>query len=225
MMPTERLSMRQIREILRQKWVVGLRHRDVARSLGLGVGTVCRVLQRAQTAGLDWAQVEALSDEALERQIYSAAVAAARADRPEPDCGWIHTERSKASVTLALLHVEYLAQHPDGYRYTQFCERYRRWLARRHLTMRQVHRAGEKCFVDYAGQKPTIVEAATGEILAVELFVAALGASNYTYAEATRTQQVPDWIASHQRAFQFFGGVPGLSPARDNQNYQQNPIM
>jgi len=209
MMPTERLSMRQIREVLRQKWVVGLRHRDVARSLGLGVGTVCRVLQRAQIAGLNWAQVEALGDDALERQIYGAAVAAAGADRPEPDCVWIHTERSKASVTLALLHVEYIEQHPDGYRYTQFCERYRRWLARRHLTMRQVHRAGEKCFVDYAGQKPTIVDEATGELIAVELFVAALGASNYTYAEATLTQQVPDWIASHQRAFQFFGGVPG----------------
>ena len=207
-MPTERLSMRQIREVLRQKWVVGLRHRDVARSLGLGVGTVCRVLKRAQAAGLDWAQVEVLSDEVLERRVYSAAAPAARADRPVPDCGWIHTERSKPGVTLALLHVEYLAQHPEGYRYTQFCERYRRWLARRGLTMRQVHRAGEKCFVDYAGQKPTLLDAATGELVAVELFVAVLGASNYTYAEATRTQQVPDWIASHQRAFQFFGGVP-----------------
>ena len=109
-MPTERLSMRQIREVLRQKWVVGLRHREVARSLGLGVGTVCRVLKRAQGAGLDWAQVEVLSDEVLERRVYGAVAPAGRADRPMPDCGWIHTERSKPGVTLALLHVEYLVQ-------------------------------------------------------------------------------------------------------------------
>jgi transposase len=110
-------------------------------------------------------------------------------------------------VTLELLHLEYLEQHPDGYRYTQFCEVYRRWVQRRGLSMRQVHRAGAKLFVDYAGKKPTLIEATTGEVIAVELFVAALGASNYTYAEATRTQQVPDWVASHQRAFAFFGGA------------------
>src|SRR5712692_7976643 len=94
-----------------------------------------------------------------------------------------------------------------SYRYTQFCELYRRWLRRRGLSMRQVHHAGDKCFVDYAGQKPRIVELTTGEVTVVELFVAVLGASNYTYAEATRTQQVPDWVGSHHRAFQFFGGV------------------
>src|SRR6202165_3718467 len=104
-------------------------------------------------------------------------------------------------------HLEYLEQHPDVYRYTQFCEFYRRWLRRRGLSMRQVHRAGGKLFVDYAGTKPTIIDTTTREWIAVDLFVAVLGASNYTYAEATRTQQVPDWIASHQRAFQFLGGV------------------
>ena len=128
--------------------------------------------------------------------------------RAVPDCAYLHAERRKPGVTLELLHLEYLEQHPDGYRYTQFCEFYRRWLRRRGLSMRQVHRAGEKLFVDYAGKKPRIVDPATGEVSEVELFVAVLGASNYTYAEATRTQQVPDWIASHQRAFQFFGGVP-----------------
>jgi transposase len=96
---------------------------------------------------------------------------------------------------------------PDGYRYTQFCEIYRRWLGRRGLTMRQVHHAGEKLFVDYAGKKPSFIDPATGEWITVELFVAVLGASNYTYAEATLTQQVADWIASHQRAFAFVGGV------------------
>ena len=103
--------------------------------------------------------------------------------------------------------VAHLEQHPDGYRYTQFCEIYRRWLGRRGLSMRQVHHAGEKLFVDYAGQKPSFIDPATGERITVELFVAVLGASNYTYAEATLTQRVPDWIASHQRAFAFFGGV------------------
>ncbi len=130
------------------------------------------------------------------------------AERPAPDCAGIHAERRKPGVTLELLHLEYLERHPAGYRYTQFCELYRRWLQRRGLSMRQVHRAGDKCFVDYAGQKPRLIEPATGAILDVELFVAVLGASNYTYAEATRTQQVPDWIASHARALAFFGGVP-----------------
>jgi transposase len=111
-------------------------------------------------------------------------------------------------VTLQLLHLEYLERHPDGYHYTQYCELYRQWLRRRGLTMRQVHRAGEKSFVDYAGKRPCLTDPATGERLPVELFVMALGASSYTYAEATLTQQLPEWIASHTRAFAFLGGVP-----------------
>jgi transposase len=107
-------------------------------------------------------------------------------------------------VTLELLHLEYLEQHPDGYRYTQFCECYRRWLKRRRLTMRQIHHAGDKCFVDYAGTRPQFIDPTTGAVVEVELFVAVLGASNYTYAEATRTQQVPDWIASHGPRLRFF---------------------
>jgi transposase len=119
----------------------------------------------------------------------------------------MHAERRRPGVTLELLHLEYLERHPDGYRYTRFCDLYRDWLGRRRLSMRQVHRAGEKCFVDYAGQKPRCIDPTTGEVIEAELFVAVLGASNYTYAEATRTQQVPDWIASHARAFAFVGGV------------------
>jgi transposase len=206
-MATERLSMRQIREILRQKWALGLSHRAVARSLGLGLGTISSVLARARATGLDWAQVQTLPDDGLERQLYGRPEVAGQRQRPAPDCAWIHAERRKPGVTLELLHLEYLERHPDGYRYTRFCDLYRRWLKRRGLSMRQVHRAGDKCFVDYAGQKPRLIDPATGEVVEVELFVAALGASNYTYAEATRTQQVPDWIASHTRAFAFFGGV------------------
>ncbi len=201
-MATERLSMRQTREILRQKWRLGRTHREVAQSLGISCGAVGTTVLRARAAGLAWAQVEALDDEALHARVYGPPTPPTR-HRPLPDCAYLHAERRKPGVTLELLHLEYLEQHPDGYRYTQFCEVYRRWLQRRGLAMRQVHRAGAKLFVDYAGQKPTILDATTGEVIAVELFVAVLGASNYTYAEATRTQQVPDWVASHQRAFQF----------------------
>jgi transposase len=205
-MATERLSMRQLREILRQKWGLRRTHREVAHSLGISCGAVGTTVLRARAAGLDWAQVDTLSDEALQVRVYGPPTPPTH-HRVGPDCAYLHSERRKPGVTLELLHLEYLEQHPDGYRYTQFCEFYRRWLQRRGLSMRQVHRAGEKLFVDYAGKNPTIIDATTGEVVAVELFVAVLGASNYTYAEATRTQQVPDWIASHQRAFQFFGGV------------------
>ena len=205
-MATERLSMRQTREILRQKWSLRRTHREVAQSLGISSGAVGTTVLRARAAGLAWVQVEALSDEALHARVYGPPTPPTR-HRPVPDGAYLHAERRKPGVTLELLHLEYLEQHPDGYRYTQFCEVYRHWLHRRGLSMRQVHRAGAKLFVDYAGQKPTMIEATTGEVITVELFVAVLGASNYTYAEATRTQQVPDWVASHQRAFQFFGGV------------------
>jgi transposase len=209
-MATERLSMRHTREILRQKWALGRSHREVARGLGVSNGTVGTTVLRARAAGLDWSQVQGLTDEALEARLYKRPDVVGQRQRPWPDCASLHAERRKAGVTLELLHLEYLEQHPDGYRYTQFCEIYRRWLKRRGLSMRQLHRAGEKCFVDYAGQKPRIIDPATGEVIEVELFVAVLGASNYTYAEATRTQQVPDWIASHQRAFAYFGGVTGV---------------
>jgi transposase len=206
-MATERLTMRHLREILRQKWDLGRSHREVAQSLGLSHGAVGTTILRARAAELDWPQVQALADDALEARLYGRPEVAGQRQRPQPDCAYLHAERRKPGVTLELLHLEYLEQHPDGYRYTRFCDLYRAWLTRRGLSMRQVHRAGEKCFVDYAGQKPRLIEPATGEIIEVELFVAVLGASNYTYAEATRTQQVPDWIASHQRAFAYFGGV------------------
>ena len=207
-MATERLSMRQIREILRQKWTLGRTHRQVAEGLRVGLGTVSTVERRARAAGLDWGHVDTLSDEALEARVYGPPTPPTH-HRTVPDCAYLHAERRKPGVTLELLHLEYLEQHPAGYRYTQFCECYRRWLKRRGLSMRQVHHGGEKLFVDYAGKKPSIIDAATGEVVEVELFVAVLGASNYTYAEATRTQQVPDWLASHQRAFHYFGGVTG----------------
>jgi transposase len=131
-------------------------------------------------------------------------------DRPLPDWGTLHAERRRVGVTLELLHLEYLAQHPDGYRYSAFCERYRRWLKDRHLSMRQEHLAGEKLFVDYSGKKPHYIDGKTGLPVEVELFVAVMGASSFTYVEATATQKGPDFIASHVRAFEFFGGVTGM---------------
>jgi transposase len=173
----------------------------------MSAGTVGHTVQRARGAGLDWAAVAQLTDEQLEQRLYGSPVTPG-ADRAEPDCSWIHHERHRPGVTLELLHLEYLEQYPEGLRYTAFCERYRSWLGRHRLSMRQTHVAGEKAFVDYAGKKPHLVDALTGEVQSVELFVAVLGASNYTYAEATLTQSVPDWVGSHVRAFEAWGGVP-----------------
>ena len=205
-MATERLLMRHVREILRLKWVVGLRHREVARSVGLSPGAVGKTLSRAQAAGLSWDEVAALDEDTLERRLYGPRLPST-AERPLPEWSYIHTERRRVGVTLELLHLEYLQQHPDGYRYTAFCNYYREWLKRHQLSMRQEHVAGEKTFVDYSGKKPHYIDPKTGERIEAELFVAVLGASNYTYVEATLTQRGPDFIASHLRAFAYFGGV------------------
>jgi transposase len=199
--------MRKTREILRQKWELGRSHRDVSFSVGTSASTVADTLARAKEAGLDWAEVQPLSDDGLEARMYRGAPRATGIARPMPDCAYLHAERRKLGVTLELLHHEYLEQHPDGYRYTQFCEIYRRWAKNRGLTMRQEHRAGEKMFVDYSGKKPHYTDAKTGEPVYVELFVAVLGASSFTYAEASATQQGHDFVASHVRAFEYFGGA------------------
>lgn len=204
-MATARLSMWKTRDILRQAWVLGRTYRQVADSTGASLGKVSDTVSRAKGAELDWSRVEALEDDALELLVYPQRSPSSL--RPEPDPAWIHVERRRPGVTLELLHLEYLEKNPTGYKYTAFCDRYRTWLQKRRLTMRQEHRAGDKLFVDYSGKKPHIVDAATGASIEVELFVAVLGASSYTYAEATLTQQGPDWIASHIRAFAFFGGV------------------
>ncbi|MBC8425589.1 IS21 family transposase [bacterium] len=203
--------MRKTREILRLKWELGLSHRAVSRSLKVGLGTVSLVLARARSAGIDEAGLAQLSDDELDGLLYRGPVTSrAGPARASPDFQLIHRERRRPGVTLELLHLEYLERHPDGYRYSQFCERYRRWLKDRGLSMRQVHRAGEKLFVDYSGKRPRYVDAGTGAQIDCELFVAVLGASNYTFVEATRTQRSEDWIASHARAFEFFGGVTAL---------------
>ncbi len=131
-MATERLSMRQTREILRQKWGLGRTHREVAQSLRISTGAVGTTVLRARAAGLDWAQVDALSDDVLHARVYGPPTPPTH-HRAVPDCAYLHAERRRPGVTLELLHLEYLEQHPDGYRYTQFCEVYRRWAQRRGL--------------------------------------------------------------------------------------------
>ncbi len=208
-MAGRRLFMRHVKEILRLKHV-GRSHREIARSVGLSLGCIGETLRRAREAELDWERVATLDEGDLEQRLYRCRHAR-RIGRPLPDPAYVHTELRRKGVTLQLLHLEYLADHPErGYGYTQFCDIYKRWLARQRPTMRQVHRAGEKTFIDYAGHKPTIVDPETGELVEVELFVAALGASSFTYAEATYTQQLPDWTASHVHAVSFFGGVTEL---------------
>ncbi len=199
--------MRKIRDALRLK-AAGLSTRQIAASLGVGRTTAGDYLRRAERAGVSWPLPDDVTDEALEQRLLRPAVAVKSNARPQPDWSAIHRELAKPAVTLMLLWEEYRAVHADGYGYSQFCERYRRWRGRLSPSMRQTHPAGEKLFVDYAGQTIEIVDGRTGEVRAAQLFVAVLGASSYTYAEATLSQSLPDWIGSHCRAFAHFGGVP-----------------
>lgn len=210
-MAPERLSMRKTKEVLRLRWVQRLSYRAIADSQHIGEGTVSDVLRRAKEAGLvEWVAVKDLDEASLERRLYKRTDEPWREDRPLPDFAALQAERHKVGVTLELLHLEYLEKHPDGYRYSQFCEHVRRWLKSRGISMRQPHRAGEKAFIDYSGKKPHIVEPSTGELIEVELFVMVMGASNYSYVEATRTQKLPDFISSHQRALAYFGRAPAV---------------
>ena len=205
-MATERLSMRKTREILRLK-ELKRSHREISRVLAVGGATVSEVAARAKVAQLDWTAITALSDAELDARLYPKP--AGDIERPLPDPATLDIELRKTGVTLRLLHHEYLEQNRVGaYGYTQFCAHYNGWKKTQSLTMRQVHLAGDKLFVDYSGKKPSIIDVETGERIELELFVAVLGASNYTYAEVTRSQTVPDWVMSHVRSLEYFQGVP-----------------
>ena len=197
--------MRQLREILRLRGSGSLSQRAIARSLGISVGSVCTCVLRAERAGLSWPLPEGLDDEELARRLHPRAEAGA-ASRPRPDWASVHQELRRPGVTLLLLWIEHLEAHPGGYRYSQFCERYRRWARALNPTMRQRHRAGEKTFVDFSGKKPEVVDPRSGEVRQVELFVGVLGASSYVYAEACESQELVHWIAAHVRMLDFFGG-------------------
>ncbi len=196
--------MRKTREILRLLWHLGFGARKTARACQASHATVVAYSTRAEEAVLDWAQVEEMDEASLEQELFPAP--SPPPPRPLPIWSEIHLELKKPGVTLQLLWEEYKAEHPeDGYQYSRFCGLYRIWRRRLDLSMRQRHKAGEKLFVDYCGQTVPITDPSTGEIHEAQIFVAVLGASNYTYAEATRSQRLPDWISSQVRAFEFFG--------------------
>lgn len=205
----KRLPMRKIRDVLRLS-AEGLSTRQIEASLAIGRSTLRGYLARAREVGLNWPLPPDLSDTDLERRLFPRTAQDAARRAVEPDWAHIHRELRRKGVTLMLLWEEYRADHPKGYGYSRFCELYTQWEGKLSPVMRQRHPAGERLFVDYAGHTIDVIDPETGEVCAAQLFVAALGASNYTYAEATRTQSLPDWIASHVRAFAFFRGVPAL---------------
>ncbi|MEX2507743.1 MAG: IS21 family transposase [Pseudohongiellaceae bacterium] len=226
--------MRKIKEILRLKHEVGLSHRGIQQSLNIGYGTVVEYLKRAQRAGLNWPLPADMDERTLGRLLYPSRGGSGHRRFVEPDHIWINQELKRPGVTKQLLWQEYRQQHPEtGYSYAQFCHRYSVWLSRQKWSMRQHHRAGEKLFVDYCGPVMPIHNADTGEVRYAQIFVAALGASSYTYAEAIWSQNQQDWINAHVRTFAFLGGVPEIvvpdnlkSAVRKTHGYEPdiNPI-
>jgi len=207
-MPTQRLSMRRIREVLRLRHQ-GLTERVIARMIGVSNGVVHGYQRRARLAGLTWPLPDGLDDDGLELLLFPAPTAASQSDRrPEPDWIYVEKELRRRSVTRLLLWEEYRATNPDGFGYTWFCTTFDAWKKRARPTMRQTHMGGEKVFVDFAGDTIDIFDPITGEVRAMKLFVAAMGASNYTYAEACPSENLSDWIGVHASLFRYLGGVP-----------------
>ena len=204
--------MRQIRELLRLKYECRLSHARIAGALGLSKGVVAKYVKLAARVGLGWEQARALDEVELERALHPGGPASAvLAGYAQPDFALLHQELKRKGVTLALLWEEYVRAHAGPtYRYSRFCDHYREFARRLKPSMRQVHRAGEKLFVDYAGDTVPIVDAASGEIARANIFVAVLGASNYTYACATATQSQADWLGAIGKALSFIGGVVEL---------------
>jgi transposase len=209
-MPAERLTMRKTKEVFRLKFECQLSNRKIAESCLIARSTVAEYLFRFQQAALSWPLPEAMDDARLEELLFPPTALPPSTERPLPDWLYIHNELRRKGVTLALLWQEYKAQHPAGYQYSQFCYWYRQWAKKIDPVMRQEHRAGEKLFVDYAGMTIPVYDHQADKAREAQIFVAVLGASNYCFAEATRTQSLPDWIASHARAFAYFGGVPRI---------------
>lgn len=207
-MPAERLVMRKTKEILRLRWSCFMSVRAVARSCEVSRDTVKQYERRAHQAGLrSWEAVQEKEEATLERLLFPPAPRRGRS-RPLPDWGEVHRELQGKGVTLQLLWEEYKASHPeDGLQYSRFTGLYRAYRRRLDLSLRQVHKAGEKTFVDYCGQTVPVRDPHSGELRLAQIFVAVLGASSYTYVEATWTQQLSDWTGSHERAFAYFGGT------------------
>ena len=203
--------MRKLRDVLRLRHAAGLSIRDISRSTKLSVGGIQKLLSRAEGLKLSWPLPTDLDDTRLAQLFYPGADTGSRTRYQVPDWPAVHQELKRPHVTKRLLWEEYTQHYPNRcYSYSQFCDRYRHWRGQQRRTLRQSHQAGEKCFVDYSGSTVPVMDAETGEVRQAQLFVAVLGASNYTFAEATWTQSLPDWLGSHSRALAFFGGCPAL---------------
>jgi transposase len=209
-MPAERITMRKIREVLRLKFECRLSNRKIANSTSIARSTVSDYVRRAMAAELSWPMPDDMDDAHLEQILFDQVPRLTKDMRPPLNFSTINKELKRKGVTLMLLWHEYKAENPQGYQYSQFCHRYRQWCNKLDPVMRQDHRAGEKLFVDYSGMTVPITDPGNGKTWEAEIFVACMGASNYTYAEATLTQSLPDWIDSHIRALEFLGGVPEL---------------
>ena len=206
----ERLSMRKIREALRLKFELDLTERQIAQSIQVSRSTIADYVRRFVESGIAWPLQSDLADTLLEAKLFPPKPTLPDAQRPVPDWVLIHQELRKKGVTLFLLWQEHKSIHPDGFRYSWFCNHYRAWTGRLDAVMRQEHLAGEKCFVDYAGHTMPVTDRNTGEIQQAQIFVGVMGASNYTYCEATWSQSLPDWIGSHIRMLAHFGAAPAV---------------
>src|ERR1700678_3750106 len=202
--------MRNIREMLRLRWECGLTVNKIHECLGAARSTVDDYLRRAKAAGLSWPVPAELDDAAIELLLFPAASGKTNKEVPQPDCIYIQNELRRKGVTLSLLWQEYRQQYPNGYGYSQFTHIYRDWCKTIDLVMRQEHKSGEKLFSDFAGATLPIINRLTGEINAAHIFIAALGASGYTYAEAFLSEDTESWCTGHANAFNFFGGAPSV---------------
>ena len=202
--------MRKLRELLRQHHELKLSNRAIARGLSMSSSTVSDYLGRARIAKLPWPLPPELEDDEKLEGLLFPDEKSPKLTRPEPDWALVHAELKKKGVTKLLVWHEYREAQPEGYAYSQFCEHYARWLASASVIMRQQHRAGEKCFVDFSGDGVEVVDGASGEVRVAKLFVAVLGASSLTYVEPVFGEDVPTWVGCHVRAFEYFGGVTEL---------------
>src|ERR1700693_4112573 len=203
-----RMSRRKIREVLRLTHELGLTVRQVREATGVGKTAVSEYVSRAKVVGITWPIPPEITDADLERRLFTPAGFHDGSTKPVPDWTKVHQELKRRGVTLMILWEEHRAEHVEGNGYSRFCEVYGEWRRLLAPTMRQTHVAGDKLFVDWAGDTVPIIDAMTGEVHEAHLFVAALGASSYTYAEARWSETLPDWIGAHVNAFDFLGGVP-----------------
>ena len=204
--------MRRIRDCLRLNFEASMNQSQISRTLKIGRGTVQSYLSRFIQSGLSWETVRDYSDEQLESSLFKKSTnnTTTISNRPLPDFKYIHKEMKRPSVTLQLLWEEYIESNPDGLKRSQFCWHYNQWRKKQNGSMRQIHKGGEKAFVDYSGKRPEVIDLKTGEIRQVELFVMCWGASHYLYAEAQESQALENWTMGHVRAFEYFGCVPQL---------------